>query len=106
MSEHKTFTPGYWQAAENKGLVFQSIRPSAPVIAEVLPARNKLERAANTRLLAASPAMFEILETLVSDYCHKTCCIPDYRGTRDCTYCVISRARKVLAKVKGEDYEQ
>jgi len=75
------------------------------VIAEVLPARNKFEMAANTRLLAASPAMFEILETPVSDYCHKTGCISADKETRDCNYCVITRAKKVITKVKGENYE-
>ena len=117
--EKRTFTPGPWEVysceeGERHGQVFAPDGVSDGKTVCDLP-KSKLiqpedkrknhyfvhsaEDEANARLIAAAPAMYEVLQEILAP-----CPVKGYLGKYDRrrTYNARKKAREVLAKVEGE----
>ena len=83
------YTPGLWSVDR------PYIRGAERVIAALEPGRNKVEDAANARLLAAAPELYEALVDLLGFLFH---------GKKDRQ--AILRATAALAKARGVEWEE
>jgi len=88
MNEIKGYTPGPWKVDR------PYIRGAGRVIATLESGRNEGEDAANARLIAAAPELFEALENLMDFLFH---------GKKDRQ--TILRATAALAKARGDEGE-
>jgi len=98
--EKPTFTPGPWQIedctpGESTGLRFE-VGTKDSVIARTTDGWK--EAHANARLIAAAPAMYEVLQEILAP-----CPVKGYLGKYDHrrTYNARKKAREILAKVEG-----
>tara|TARA_R100001015_G_C4497425_1_gene73034 strand:+ start:204 stop:506 length:303 start_codon:yes stop_codon:yes gene_type:complete len=91
--KHATFTPGPWGYSE--GEIYRGNNPIASVIPSFGWFNKTEEDDANARLIAQSPAMYEMCKLF--EECMETI---DGKDGYDASY-ELAKVREVLAKVEG-----
>ena len=92
-----TFTPGPWVAMGKA--VYEATRYREILwVGDNTGSASDEEKSANARLIAAAPAMYEVLQEILAP-----CPVKGYLGKYDHrrTYNARKKAREILAKVEG-----